>query len=438
VVAILIADKIFHAATMLALMRLGVTTVSARHEKLPKELGVDVAVTDAPRAFENVGRVIVADQFWSAGDGKPLADASVYRTDPDALCRIILTSGTTGEVKGVAFSHRMMVERIQHYDVTKGPGFPFCERVYCDLGLTSAPGFRTLLYMLYRGGTVFFYGEDPVSTLQGFDLYKVQAMIASPYALAEYLKFFEAHGDFHCGFDYISAVGGIVGKTLSERIRARMGSNLVFSYGATEVGSVAGAPAHLVADIPGAVGHVAPWVTVQIADASGRALSPGQEGAVRIRGPFNVSGYVGDPQASARAFRDGWFYPGDLGRLTEAGVLVITGREDAVLNVGGDKVSPELTEEALMSFAGISDAAVFSLDDEFGIGVLCAGIVATSPWDENAVLAHCARHVTGAYVPARVVAVDRIPRNQSGKIDRQALKEQALRQIAKTVSPSAS
>src|SRR3954470_10034239 len=90
VVAVLVADKIFHAAIVLGLTRLGIVTVSARHEKLPKELNVDVAITDGPRAFENVKRVIVADVGWTMGDGAPLTDPEAYRTDPDDICRIML------------------------------------------------------------------------------------------------------------------------------------------------------------------------------------------------------------------------------------------------------------------------------------------------------------------------------------------------------------
>ena len=425
VVAILMADKILHVALTLALMRLGAVTVSARHEKLPNELDIDVAISDAPRSFENAKRVIVADQMWTMGDGKPPPEEHLHRSTPDDVCRIMLTSGTTGGAKGVAFTHRMLLDRMLHYDVAKGPGFAFCERLYCDLGLTTAAGFRHLLYMLMKGGTIFFYGDDAVSTLQSFDLYKVQAMIASTYALGEYLKFFESHGDFHCHFDYISAGGAIVSKAMSERIRARMGTNLVITYGSTEAGSVASAQAHLIADVPRAVGYVAPWMNVEIVDDGGRVLPPGKEGAVRIRGPYNVAGYVGDPLATARAFRDGWFHPGDIGYLTADRLLAITGREDAVLNIGGDKVSPEVTEEVLTSFPGVDQAAVFTVADELGIGVLCAAIVAAAPWDEAALRGHCAQHVPGVYIPERIVSVDKIPRNEFGKIDRQALRELA-------------
>src|SRR5215468_5426571 len=107
----------------------------------------------------------------------------------------------------------------------------------------------------------------------------------------------------------------------------RMCSNLVCSYGSTEVGTVASAPAHLIADIPGAVGHVTPGVSIEIVDQSGQMLPAGKEGFVRIRSPHSVKGYVGNPEGSRTAFRDGCFYPGDIGYLTHDRMLVISGRE---------------------------------------------------------------------------------------------------------------
>jgi acyl-CoA synthetase (AMP-forming)/AMP-acid ligase II len=320
----------------------------------------------------------------------------------------------------------MLVDRLQHYDIAKGPGFPFYSRVYCDLGLTTAAGFRHLLYMLTRGGTIFFYGEDPIATIQTFDLYKVQAMIASPYALGEYLKFYEAHGDYHCAFEHISAAGGITSKTLSVRVRARMTPNLVCAYGSTEAGSVASSPAHLIENVPNAVGHVAPWITAEIVDPSGQKLRPGQEGTLRIRGPYNVAGYVGDPAATAKAFRDGWFYPGDIGYVTEDRLLVILGREDAVLNIGGDKVGSEAVEQVLKSFAGIEQAAAFSVADEFGNGELWAALVAPAGFNESALRGHCAHHLIAMNVPVRFVTVDDLPRNAFGKLDRTRLRETIL------------
>ena len=97
-----------------------------------------------------------------------------------------------------------------------------------------------------------------------------------------------------------------------------------------------------------------------------------------------VDGYVGNPEATARAFRDGWFYPGDTGSLTADGMLIIRGREASVLNIGGDKVRPELVEEALTSFPGVEQAAVFTHKSDMDVPELWAALVCRADLDLGA------------------------------------------------------
>jgi long-subunit acyl-CoA synthetase (AMP-forming) len=129
----------------------------------------------------------------------------------------------------------------------------------------------------------------------------------------------------------IMSGGSVLSKQLSERVRTRICSNLFTAYGATETSMVAAAPAHAVADRPGAVGYVLPDISVEIVDEGGNKLPAGVEGMVRTRGAYNVSGYLGEPAGSKDAIRDDWFYPGDFGELTSENLLVIAGREKAVL-----------------------------------------------------------------------------------------------------------
>ena len=89
----------------------------------------------------------------------------------------------------------------------------------------------------------------------------------------------------------------------------------------------AAALAHEIVGSPGAVGFVTPGTAVQIVDRSGTVLPPGQEGLVRIRSDYAVDGYLGNPEETAQTFRDGWFYPGDIGTLGVDDLLIITGRE---------------------------------------------------------------------------------------------------------------
>jgi acyl-coenzyme A synthetase/AMP-(fatty) acid ligase len=201
---------------------------------------------------------------------------------------------------------------------------------------------------------------------------------------------------------------------------------LMSTYGATETGGVAVAPAYAIADVPGAVGFVTPGAEVEIIDHVGNVLAADAEGAVRIRTAQIATGYVGNPPEAKSAFRDGWFYPGDVGLLRSDGLLVIRGRETNVLNVAGDKVRPELVEEVLASSGPVVEAAAFIRANDLGIAELWAAVVARSTIDEKALRSLCEARLGPAFVPSRFVVVDALPRNEGGKLERARLSELAV------------
>ncbi len=316
----------------------------------------------------------------------------------------------------------MLIERIARHNWTFGSGVPSCSRIFVDPGLGTAIGFLFWLYTLAKGGTVVVRGPDAVETMQAFILYNVQCMVASPAALAEFVGYYEKAPTLTAPLALVLSVGGPLPRSLSERLRARICSNLIACYGSTEANIVATAPAHAIADTPGAVGTVTPGVTVSIVDRSGNPVPAGAEGLVRISGPYTVAGYRGDAEGALTAFRDGWFYPGDIGRLTDDRLLVLSGREKEVLNLGGDKVSPERIEQVLASFAGVRQAAAFAVPNAAGIEELAVAVVAAS-FDAEALRRHCERELPAALVPALFIQVADIPRNDMGKIDRRRLAE---------------
>ena len=424
-VAIFVQDHILHAAIFLGLARLGVITLASRGMDLPKELPIDAVMTDRKNPIPlNISKVIPVDASWTTGPGTPLSDARLYHVDSDDICRIVLTSGTTGVSKAVALSHGMIAARVMRHAYAWGNTLSECSRLFCDLGYTTGFGICFLIDALSKGGTIFFAGHNFESTVQAFDLYKVQAMLTSPQGLAAYTKFYEAAGSFRPSFDLVIAGGSVMPKALSEHARARLCSNLICSYGATETSMVATVPAHLISEIPGAVGRVIPDISVEIIDRSGTVLPPGREGVVRIRSDYNVPGYFHTPD-SARSFRDGWFYPGDLGYLTADRLLVISGREEAILNIGGDKVNPETIENAVGSFNGVDEVAAFCVPNEFGVDRLWVAVVMRSPFNEQALRDHCGRVLPRSLMPARIIAVDKLPKNDWGKLERTQLRDLA-------------
>ena len=389
IVGILLQDKIFHVALVIALTRIGVVTVSCRNASLPKELNAAAAITDVAGPIADVERVIRANPEWVRGSASAVVDPKLLEAKGDEVCRIILTSGSTGLPKAIAFSHDKLIAKNARLDYCQGDRWPTSSRMFCDLGLSSPQGFRYVLHMLTRGGMVLVYGADGASTLQSLNLFKIQNMATSPFGLAEYLKFFELEPSFHCNFDHILVAGGMLTKSLAERAWARMCPNLISLYGAAEVGAVATADARMTTRVPGAVGYILPDAQVQIVDPSDKQLAPGKEGIIRVRTEQGVSGYYGDPIASAAMFRDGWFYPGDFGYVADDGLLVITGRQETRLNLGGEKINPETVENVLAAFPGVSDAAVLTIPNALGIEEIYALIKSQSLLDEGALRAHC-------------------------------------------------
>ena len=326
IVGILLKDKIFHLALIIALTRIGMVTVSCETASLPQELNAAAAITDGAGSFANVERVIHANPEWVRGSGDTVG-ARPFEAKGDELCRIILTSGSNGPPKGIALSHHQLIGNNARLDYCQGDRWPRSCRLFCELGLGSSEGFCYAMHMLSRGGMVLLYGEDSSSTLQSLNLFEIQNMATSPVSLDEYLKFFESQPSFHCNFDHIVVASGILTKSLAQRAWARMSPNVISAYGTAEVGTVASADARMTASVPGAVGYILPDAQVQIVDESDEQLKPGTEGIVRVRTSQESSGYYGDTVASAAMFRDGWFYLGDYGYVSDKGVLVITGRQ---------------------------------------------------------------------------------------------------------------
>lgn len=124
-------------------------------------------------------------------------------------------------------------------------------------------------------------------------------------------------------------------------------------------------------------------------------------------------------------FRDGWFYPGDVGRLHEDGLLTITGRVSEIINRGGVIVAPDMVEEVLRSIPGIADVAVFGAPDADGIEKICAAVV-SEQWVDAAAIRTAAAVRLPDRSPDVVFQVEAIPRNAMGKVQRKDLRQEFI------------
>ena len=142
---------------------------------------------------------------------------------------------------------------------------------------------------------------------------------------------------------------------------------------------------------------------------------------VELTGAVLFSGYLGEPELSARALHDGWFRTNDRGVVHE-GTLRVLGRSDDVVQSGGVNVSVTAVEQSLTELPGVDDAAAVAVPDEEWGTALVAVLASQQPWERAAVRAHVTQQLGRASAPREVLVVPDLPRLTSGKPDRQALR----------------
>jgi len=291
VVGILARDPIFHWALVLGLTQVGIVSFSLHDANVPAGFRIDAVLSETPISSKISSRFIRIDQSWVEGAGRALEPGPEH--DKDAVARIILTSGTTGDQKAVALSHDLIWRRIQTYDFAFGNQFPACSRIFVDVGIAANSGYLWPIYILSRGGTVFVRGSDPAETMQALSLYGVQGMVAPPSGMAEFLDYYEQSPAFLCPFDVMLSVGSKLATSLSDRVRARMCPNVVHGYGATEGNPVAGAYVHQTAHIKGAVGYITPGMIVQAVDDGAGTLQRIDDAEFVLGVHPRVHGHIG-------------------------------------------------------------------------------------------------------------------------------------------------
>jgi acyl-CoA synthetase (AMP-forming)/AMP-acid ligase II len=158
------------------------------------------------------------------------------------------------------------------------------------------------------------------------------------------------------------------------------------------------------------------------------------EGVLRVRVKGAPSRYLNDEAASRRVFRDGWFYPGDIGTLSAEGLLYVSGRVSERINAGGIKVAPNVIEDVISQRPEVSDAAAFELINEEGISQIAVAIVPHENIDRanfnRSELRQSVQKQLRERTPTRWIIVKEIPRNEQGKIDRAALQRLAKTRLA--------
>lgn len=414
----------------LALLRMGVTVATGGGLSPNRAKFVFADVSSTPSAPPS--GVILFDRSWLMHEGQSSdTELPPMAAGGDTVGVIFSSSGTTGHPKNVAVSHALMAQRV--FDTWLGDGGGPVVKML-TISPLGAWGLTAILNTWWQGGTVVF--SEWLHVVETMRRERVTWLAATPTALADILDAIPDNLPIGA-FDNLTCIevgGSHVPERLKKQASARLCANVVVALGSSEANRIASAPYSAPNMREGSVGFVWPSVEVQAVDDQHRPVPLGEAGIIRLRGPMVVDGYFEDDEASAAAFRDGWFYPGDLGRLWPDGQITLTGRINDVLNIGGIKFDPRKMEEIFLSLPGVMQAAIFPVADEFGLQQVGAAIVPHSKIPETVLNAFCKKAFP--QMPLIVVLQMRaFPRNENGKIGMSELMRLATQVLDNTPSP---
>jgi 2-furoate---CoA ligase len=402
--------------------------------------GAKAMISDSSIAPEVAARVCAdAATHWvdasGAGSGSLSLETLIASADvgsreavqPDDLSVIIYTSGTTGRPKGVPLSHRNAVERVVSWVSSGGPLFDSGVRV-----LGAAPLYHTvglhwgLCLNVYVNGTYYplaDIGRRAMSDCitQG----ELTYLLGSP-TLYHILLESVPDAIYPSVRDVFFGSAPMDAGLLDAMYRAFPNASINEVFGTTEI------------SIPFLTKKVSDWPLGALrptADHRVRVVEPGSDDdrqvgdgevgelLVDMRNEASFRGYWRAPEKTARAVRDGWYHTGDAFRRDAQGSYYIHGRLDDMFISGGENIMPLEVEQVLLGHPKVLDAAVIGTPDPRWGNVVTAFLEVREPTASEEIDQHCRTSSLDDFKrPRRIVFLDAIPRNPSGKIIRSELR----------------
>ena len=342
------------------------------------------------------------------------------------ICCLLYTSGTTGRPKGAMLPHRQLlwncINTVISWGLRADDVSPVMTPMFHAGGL-----FVFLMPLFYVGGKIVLArGFDSEASLALIQRERCTVVLGVPTLFQMWLNSPSfAAADFSAVRYFVSG-GAPCPASLIHTWRAAKGGVLRQGYGLTEVGvNCFTMTDEESARVVGSVGRPIFHSRMRIVDGDGRDVARGETGELIIWGPHVCAGYWRNPEATAKALRDGWFHTGDMARQDNEGFYYLAGRYKDMIISGGENVYAAEVETAFLEHPAVGEAALIGQpDDKWGeVGVM---VVVTRPGratTEAELLAFCRQRLARYKVPKRVVFADALPYSPYGKVMKAELRE---------------
>jgi long-chain acyl-CoA synthetase len=355
------------------------------------------------------------------------ADNDASHVEPHDLAALMFTSGSTGRPRGVMVSHRNIIANT--------------ESIVEYLGLTAADRIMTVLPFHYCFGTSLLHTHLAVGASLVLDSrFMYPEKILERMLEAECTGFAGVPSHFQIllrksslrkkqfpHLRYVQQAGGHLAPSFVHELRQALPATQVFvMYGQTEATArLSYVPPDQLDRKLGSIGNAIPGVKLQVVDDEGHQVAPSQIGEIVAEGDNVTLGYWREPEESARCFRHGKLYTGDLGTVDQDGFIYVMDRAKDFIKCGGKRTSCRQIEETLLEFDELLEAAVIGMKDDILGEAVKVFVAAQGPHVEGLeerVLAFCKERFPHQLVPREIVVMQSLPKNSAGKVLKQKLK----------------
>ena len=425
-VGIALRDEFDHLVTSLALLRLGCAQLTVAtavpvpfSAETARRCGVSVTVA-APDAGGVLDVATILPDFEKIYASPPAAETALPDPDLEAPALVSPSSGTTGRPKIVRLSQRQLLSGCWTKDMGNEP-----QVVFRPVSIEFDAAKRQHLNAAIRGMTTVLC--DPAGQRRPDIVcrdHRVRRLFLSPAQARSMVDVARESGEGgRLPGTQIHVGGAPVGGQLRRDMLRHQSDRVWITYGTTECGTISGGLCPVgetdtrKSDWDSDVGRLLPGVELEVVDEMDRPVPASATGRLRIRTAGMVSEYHDDPEATARAFRDGWFYSGDAGRIAPDGRLCFAGRADDMMCLSGVNIFPREIEQVIEAFVGVIECAAFPMRSSVHGDIPVAAVRTEAGVDLGELQRHC-RSVLGIRAPRKLVRVDHLPRNGAGKMVR--------------------
>src|SRR4051794_11588157 len=379
-----------------------------------EELDYEVALADAvPPPPDHEAEVDYADPLW-----------------------FFFTSGTTGRPKAAVLTHGQMAFVVTNHLADLTPGVTEQDASLVVAPLSHGAGVHQLVQSARGAPTILLPSEkfDIAEAFKLIEKHRVSNLFTVPTILKMMVEHPAVDQFDHSSLRQVIYAGAPMYREDQKAALRRLGKVIVQYFGLGEVtGNITVLPAalHDPEDGPhakiGTCGFERTGMQVSIQDDEGRELGANQSGEICVIGPAVLAGYYDNPEANAKAFRNGWFRTGDLGHMDEEGFVYITGRASDMYISGGSNIYPREIEEKILTHPCVGEVAVLGVPDatwgEVGVAV-CVAREGAKPVSEAEMAAFLSPKVPRYKMPKRFFFWEALPKSGYGKIPKRMVRDE--------------